>query len=404
LPEEDIDGEERIFGHTVDMGADEYYSEDYNVMTFAHCRRPRCGRVSALYVGEAPDINLVWHPGIFAVYHDVYFGTDFNEVNDMSTSGPDPNDVYKGRQSEPNYLASDLNICTTYYWRIDEVNDTNIWPGPVWSFTTGLFIDDFERYDTTADMRRVWDTAFVPVRIPPSSLYCGTGATTTGATLSLNTGIQAMQYDYNNTGLFEEDPEALMRFSEARLEYNTTGVDWTTGDSNILSISYIGSAGNSADPTYDRMYVAIRDSTNHLGPIIFNPDANAQKNTTWQEWQIPLSVLSGGTVDLTHDVNLLIGFGQRCNKKGTGTPGGAGRVWFDNIRLYQPNCNPTYGLTADFTDDCKVDIYDVEVLNQEWLRYGEKWLCYCQADIYQDGIVDFRDFAVLAQQWLEEGP
>lgn len=48
---------------------------------------------------------------------------------------------------------------TTYYWRIDEVNDADPnspWKGKVWSFTTGDFfvIDDFEDYD--AGENQIW--------------------------------------------------------------------------------------------------------------------------------------------------------------------------------------------------------------------------------------------------------
>jgi hypothetical protein len=139
----------------------------------------------------------------------------------------------------------------------------------------------------------------------------------------------------------------------------------------LLIVSYIGAADNNVDPTYDRMYVAIRDAANHLGLAINNPDASAQRKDAWQDWMIKLSVLSGGTVDLTHDVNLLIGFGQRCNKKGTGTPGGMGRVNFDNIRLSLPVCNPPYGPSADFDGDCFVSNADLDMFVNDWLLQTE---------------------------------
>jgi hypothetical protein len=75
----------------------------------------------------ATDVNLVWSAGAKAKFHDVYFGTN-----------PDSLPLVSYRQTATTYdpaLAND----TTYYWRIDEVNDTpslTIWPGEVWSFTT----------------------------------------------------------------------------------------------------------------------------------------------------------------------------------------------------------------------------------------------------------------------------
>jgi predicted outer membrane repeat protein len=412
----DIDSEPRLIGPYVDMGADEYYSEDYNIVKFAHCPRPKpsCGAMGALYVGESLDINLTWHPGIFAANvngHDVYFGTSFSDVNEANEDNP--KGVYKGHQSSTTYTAGNLLLCQMYFWRIDEINDAcepYLWKGPVRLFTTGLFIDDFERYTSSADFGLVWTTS---VFSEGESGFCSEITyNSTGASIDLDICSGTMIYDYNNrSGDAFIGASAL--FSEARMESKISGVDWTIGNSNILSISYRGLATNSADndtdPNYDRMYVAIIDAAGTMGRIVCNNDVNAQKQTTWQEWQIPFSDLKGTTsLDLTKEVNLIIGFGQRCNPRwmdisylGYGNPGGTGRVWFDNIRLLQPNCNPTlYGLTSsglisDFTGDSKVNMDDLEIMTQEWLHCG-------QADIYPDGIVDFCDFAVLAQQWLDE--
>jgi hypothetical protein len=82
-------------------------------------------------------VNLSWRTGDFAVSHDVYFGENFNDVNDGT------GDTSKGNQAEtffvvgfPGFLYPDgLVPGTTYYWRIDEVNDTEPWKGDVWSFT-----------------------------------------------------------------------------------------------------------------------------------------------------------------------------------------------------------------------------------------------------------------------------
>jgi hypothetical protein len=80
-------------------------------------------------------VFLTWTAAAAAVEHDVYFGDDFDEVND-ATSEP-PVDPYKGRQTDTFYQDYDLVPGTTYYWRIDEVNDTepnSPWKGRVWSF------------------------------------------------------------------------------------------------------------------------------------------------------------------------------------------------------------------------------------------------------------------------------
>jgi len=88
--------------------------------------------------------TLSWSPGDFAVSHDVYLGDDFGDVND----GTRESGVFRGNQDlDTLYFAvgftgypypDGLVPGTTYYWRIDEVNDANAaspWKGNVWSFT-----------------------------------------------------------------------------------------------------------------------------------------------------------------------------------------------------------------------------------------------------------------------------
>ncbi|MHC4346566.1 MAG: LamG-like jellyroll fold domain-containing protein, partial [Planctomycetota bacterium] len=94
------------------------------------------------------DANLTWYPGNNADQHKVFFGTDWDDVNDMT----DPC-AKLGLGSEL-YDPGPLELDTWYYWRIDEVNEANepndVWTGPVWRFKVADYInlDDFERYDS----------------------------------------------------------------------------------------------------------------------------------------------------------------------------------------------------------------------------------------------------------------
>jgi hypothetical protein len=85
-------------------------------------------------------VNLSWRAGDFAVSHDVYFGENFDNVNDGAES------TFQGNQTStffvvgfPGFAFPDgLVPGTTYYWRIDEVNDTepnSPWKIDVWSFS-----------------------------------------------------------------------------------------------------------------------------------------------------------------------------------------------------------------------------------------------------------------------------
>jgi len=79
---------------------------------------------------------LSWTQGHGAVEHDVYFGTNFDAVDDADMS--DATGVYKGRLIDAFYTTEELDLNRTYYWRIDQVNDldpNSPWKGDVWSFT-----------------------------------------------------------------------------------------------------------------------------------------------------------------------------------------------------------------------------------------------------------------------------
>jgi len=103
---------------------------------------------------DAVDVTqtpvLTWVPGVYAASHQVYFGTDKDVVKNADTNSPE----YKGTGNlgSESHDPGPLEWNTTYYWRIDEVNNTNAdrpWAGPLWSFTTATFliIDDFEAYN-----------------------------------------------------------------------------------------------------------------------------------------------------------------------------------------------------------------------------------------------------------------
>ena len=79
------------------------------------------------------DTDLGWSSGIYAVKHNVYFGTSFDEVDTGSA------DVLVADGLTVNTFAPGrLEYGQTYFWRVDEVNaapDNTVFKGTVWSFT-----------------------------------------------------------------------------------------------------------------------------------------------------------------------------------------------------------------------------------------------------------------------------
>jgi hypothetical protein len=84
--------------------------------------------------------SMEWTAGAYATLHDVYLGENSDDV-DAGSGG-----TFQINQSETSFFVGlsgypypeGLVSGTTYYWRIDEVNDLDPdspWKGPVWSFT-----------------------------------------------------------------------------------------------------------------------------------------------------------------------------------------------------------------------------------------------------------------------------
>ncbi len=83
--------------------------------------------------------SLSWRPGEHAVSFDIYFGDNYDDVIN-GTGGS-----FRGNQNSPFFIVgfpgypypNGLVPGTTYYWRIDEINDQHPdspWVGDVWSF------------------------------------------------------------------------------------------------------------------------------------------------------------------------------------------------------------------------------------------------------------------------------
>ena len=87
-------------------------------------------------------VTLSWTPGELAASHDIYLGDNYDDVNTAATGSG----LYRGSQDLTYYIAGfpgyaypdGLVPGTTYYWRIDEVNESepnSPWKGDVWSFS-----------------------------------------------------------------------------------------------------------------------------------------------------------------------------------------------------------------------------------------------------------------------------
>ncbi|UCD51310.1 MAG: discoidin domain-containing protein, partial [Phycisphaerales bacterium] len=135
------------------------------------------------------DSVLSWRAGREAAAHDVYFGTDAEALTLTDTT-----DV-------ASYDPGALNLETTYYWRIDEVNEAeaiSLWEGDVWSFETQQFlvVDDFESYDD--EDNRIYDT-WLDGWVNETGSTVGHFEAPFAEQTIVNSGSQSMPLFYDNT-------------------------------------------------------------------------------------------------------------------------------------------------------------------------------------------------------------
>jgi hypothetical protein len=270
-------------------------------------------------VDVSRDIVLSWKKGDYAVTHDIYFGTDINDVNEATRDNtrdvlvmPD----YTDTSYDPPGL---LDYDTIYYWRVDEVNEAepnSPWKGNIWSFTTRNFVvvEDFEDYND----------------LPPNEIFMswedGYFDPTNGSTSGYPApdfigGEHYLEGDFVHGGLFSfpllyDNSVGLSEVTK------TLNADWTIDDVITLTLFYYGDASNDIVP----MYVAIDGDA-----IVTHDDPKAALDSEWNRWDILLQDFADMGVDLTNVKSISIGFGDKINP----TAGGEGMVLFDDIRLYR---------------------------------------------------------------------
>jgi len=259
-------------------------------------------------------LSLTWAASDSADSHQVYFGTDEGAVRSADTASPQ----YKGSKNlgSESYDPGKLQWDTAYYWRVDEVEaGGTTQKGMVWSFTTANFlvVDDMESYNDINEGEPASNRIYL-------AWVDGFGDQTNGSVVGyvnapfaeqtiVHNGNQSMPFEYDNA----------VGKSEATLTL-TYPRDWTEKSVDTLAIWYIGNAANAAES----MYVVLNGTA-----AVTNDNPNAAQAEDWTEWRIDLQAFG---MNLTNVNTITLGFGNWTNP----VAGGAGSVFFDDIRLYAP--------------------------------------------------------------------
>jgi hypothetical protein len=174
-----------------------------------------------------PDTLLSWRAGREAMSHDVYLGTDQEElspVDSVSETGFDPGGLAFG---------------TTYYWRIDEAG-ADVWGGELWSFSTLEYalIDGFEEYDDDIDTGTTIFDTWVDGWVNDNGSTVGYFDAPFAEQAIVRSGGQSMPLAYDNT--------ASPFYSEAERVF-ASAQNWSVNGADTLVIYFQGVPGAFAE-------------------------------------------------------------------------------------------------------------------------------------------------------------
>jgi len=166
------------------------------------------------------DAMLAWRAGRDAAVHEVYLGTD-REALALADS-----------VSDTSYVPGDLEFGSTYYWKINEVNEAEAvasWEGDVWSFATLEYavIDDMESYDD--EENRIYDT-WLDGFVNDTGATVGYFDAPFAEQTIVNSGGQSMPLEYDNS--------ASPFYSEA--EFDLGSANWNTNGADTLAVNFRG--------------------------------------------------------------------------------------------------------------------------------------------------------------------
>jgi regulation of enolase protein 1 (concanavalin A-like superfamily) len=172
------------------------------------------------------DATLNWRPGREAASHQVYLGTDPDAVAGGTAAAQTVNKHV--------YAPGGLNLGTTYYWRVDEVNAVT-YPGEVWDFTTQEYavVDDFESYTDKEgeEIFAAWVDGFTDGLSNSVVGYFTASGGTFGETSIIHGGRQSMPFEYNNV--------KTPFYSEAARTFQSPQ-NWMAAGADTLSLYFRG--------------------------------------------------------------------------------------------------------------------------------------------------------------------
>ena len=191
--------------------------------------------------------RLSWTAGYGGKLHTVYFGDNFDDVNNAEGGLP---------QGNTDYDPGTLQMATTYYWRVDEFDIVETHKGDVWSFITEGAVSNPNPSNGALDVSQSPILTWSPGFGASHEVYFGTDASSLELKGSGNLGSERYdpgQLEWNTTYYWRVD-EA----NNANADSPWTGPLWSFATANFLIIDDMENYNDleEGEPGSNRIYLA----------------------------------------------------------------------------------------------------------------------------------------------------
>ena len=230
----------------------------------------------------AMDADLIWTGGFGSKLHTVYFGDNFDDVNNATVGMPVGNATYD---------PGTLKLAKTYYWRVDEFDAFETHKGEIWSFTTEGGAANPDPANRAVDVTQTPVLTWSPgVHAVSYELYFGSdaeavkNADTSSPEHKGSGNLGSESYD---PGQLEWDTAYYWRIDEAN-NANTdspwTGPLWSFTTANFLIVDDMESYNdiNEGEPGSNRIYLTWIDGYDNPasnGSVVGNANAPFAEQT-----------------------------------------------------------------------------------------------------------------------------
>ncbi len=180
-----------------------------------------------------PATALSWRAGREADVHEIYLGTDANDLTPAGT------------ESEARFVPDDLAFGGTYYWQVVEVNEADevsAWASEVWSFSTTeyVLIDGFETYDDDLDAGTTIFDTWLDGWVNETGSTVGYFEAPFAEKTIVRSGSQSMPLQYDNS--------VAPFYSEAERNFDSPQ-DWTGHGADTLVLYVRGNGPDFVETT-----------------------------------------------------------------------------------------------------------------------------------------------------------